>query len=383
MRIAIDAQLISLRHGYRSAGVSSYSLNLLRALGHLHAQGETDYHFAGFVNDESVRVGGVDLIQAQLPLHRALARIAWEQTLFPVQARRFDLVHGLVNVLPLAWRGPSVVTVHDLAFLHAAETMPPVRRAYLTALCRASASQATRIVAVSTQTADDLMRSFGTPARRIVVVPNGVGGEFTPGAPDRAVAYRAARGLPPRFFLFVGTLEPRKNLEFLVSAYARWRSEAPPELAEIKLVIAGGRGWYYQTIFEKVRSLGQETNILFPGFVPADDLPDLYRSALALVYPSRLEGFGLPVLEAMACGLPVLVSRTPSLVEVAGDAGVTFGPDDAAGLVNCLHLAAGQESLRAELRARGLERAALFSWRRTAQETLAVYEQAVNSAQPA
>lgn len=374
MHIALDAQLISTKYGYRSAGVSSYSLNLLRALSQLGTAGETSHHFSAYVNDGSLRLRGLDLVRTELPLHRPLARAVWEQTLFPVEVADADLVHGLVNVLPLARRGPSVVTVHDLAFVHAPETMPVWRRAYLTALCAASTARATRVVAVSTQTADDLVRTFGTPASRIVVVPNGVGAEFAPGTPARAEAYRTARGLPPRFFLFVGTLEPRKNLETLVRAWARWQQLAGPAMGEIKLVIAGGRGWYYETLFDKVRALGLEKSVLFPGFVPADDLPDLYRSALALVYPSRLEGFGLPVLEAMASGLPVVISSAPSLVEVAGDAGIRFAPDDAAGLANALQLIATQPTLREEMRARGLARAAEYSWRRTALETIAVYE---------
>lgn len=376
MHVALDAQLIATDAGYRSAGVSAYSLNLLRALGRMRSTGATRHLFTAYVNARGFRTPGIDVVTSDLPLQRPLARILWEQTAFPIASVYADVAHGLVNVLPLARSGPGVVTVHDLAFVHAPETMPVLRRAYLTALCRASVARASRVIAVSTQTADDLMRTFGTPASRIVVVPNGVGAEFSPGTPGRAARYRGARGLPERFFLFVGTLEPRKNLVTLVRAWARWRAQSDASTADIKLVIAGGRGWYYQTLFDAVRALGQEQSILFPGFVSGDDLPDLYRSALALVYPSRLEGFGLPVLEAMASGLPAVISDTPSLAEVAGDAAIRVAPEDESALADALALLASQPALRDELSARGLDRSAGYSWRRTATETIEVYEQA-------
>lgn len=374
MRIALDAQLIATQPGYRSAGVSTYSLQLLRALGTLRREGATAHGFTAYVNDAALRIDGVELARTALPLDRPLPRILWEQTLLPWEARGAALLHGLVNVLPLAARVPGVVTVHDLAFLRAPESMPRVRRAYLARLCRASVAKAQRVIAVSAQTADDLHAFFGTPAGKIVVVPNGVDAAFAPGDVARAAEFRSSRSLPDRFLLFVGTLEPRKNLDGLVRAYARWCANAPDGVADVKLVIAGGKGWFYESIFAWVRSLGLEADVLFPGFVPAAELPDWYRAALAFVYPSHLEGFGLPVLEAMACGCPAVISTAPSLLEVAGDAALAVPPADEDALEHALHLVIEQESLRAELARRGLARAARFSWRRTALETLAVYE---------
>lgn len=377
--IALDAQLLSTTHGYRSAGVSTYSLHLLRALGVLRGEGVTVLTFRAYVNDPNVQIDGVDIIRSRLPLERPLPRIMWEQAALPRLARETALVHGLVNVLPLAATVPGVVTVHDLAFLRAPESMPGWRRTYLTALCRASVARARRVIAVSTQTADDLMRHFGTPAGKIAVVPNGVDAAFMPADPARAAAFRAARGLPERFVLFVGTLEPRKNLDGLLRAWARWRAQAPSDFADVRLVIAGGKGWFCDTIFAQARALRLEGQVLFPGFLPAEELPDWYRAALGFVYPSRFEGFGLPVLEAMACGTPVLTSTAPSLLEVAGGAALTAPPDDEAALADALRLLIEQESLRAELSRRGLARAALYSWRRTALETLAVYDSVIGA----
>ncbi len=374
MQIALDAQLVHTGGGFRSAGVSAYSLNLLRALGEARVAGATRHRFTAYVNAAGLELPGVDLVQSRLPLARPTARIVWEQTLFPLALGRAEVVHGLVNVLPLAAHAPGVVTVHDLAFLRMPDALPRAKRAYLAALCRASVARAVHVIAVSTQTADDLRALFNTPARKITVVPNGVGDEFSPGTAEAIAAFRAARALPERFLLFVGTLEPRKNLETLVRAYARWREHAAPGDRDVKLVLAGGKGWFYDQIFAQVQALGLAGDVLFPGYVPAEELPNWYQAALGFVYPSRLEGFGLPVLEAMACGAAVITSRAPSLVEVAGDAAICVEALDEQALADALALLVAQEPLRAELRRRGLARAAQYSWRRTAAETIAIYE---------
>jgi glycosyltransferase involved in cell wall biosynthesis len=305
-------------------------------------------------------------------------RIVWEQTVFPaaIAARRADLVHGLVNVLPLASAAPGVVTVHDLAFLRMPELLPANKRAYLSAICRASVSRARRVIAVSQQTADELTGFFGTRSEKIVVAPNGVGGSFAPIGEGAQRAFRTAKHLPDRYLLFVGTLEPRKNLPLLVRAFARWRMQTEEANRDVKLVLAGGRGWYYDELFRSVRVAGVEDAVILPGYVPSDELPAWYGSALAFVFPSWTEGFGLPVLEAMACGTPVLCSRTASPPEVTQDAALIFEVDHEDALVHFLQLMVDQSALREELVQRGLARAAQFSWRRTAMETLAVYEEA-------
>ncbi len=375
MHIALDAQLIHTGASFRSAGVSAYSLNLLRALGAARLEGTTEHSFAAYVNADDLRIPGVSLQRSRLPLDHPIARIGWEQAYFPLALGGADLVHGLVNVLPLAACVPGVVTVHDLAFLRTPQALARAKRTYLAALCRASVARAVQVIAVSTQTADDLMALFGTPARKITVVPNGVGPEFAPATATASARFRAARALPDRFILFVGTLEPRKNLEALVRAYAAWRAQARDEDRDVKLLLAGGKGWFYEQIFAQVRALGLEEAVLFTGFVPAAELPSLYAAALGFVYPSLLEGFGLPVLEAMACGAPVITSRAPSLLEVAGDAALCVEATDEAALAHALALLVTQPALRAELSARGRARAAHYSWRRTATETVCVYEE--------
>lgn len=376
MHIALNAQLISTADNYRGAGVSNYSLQLLTALGEVAQPGALSHRFTAFVNAADLTIAGVDLVATRLPLVRPPLRIAWEQLLLPWELRRVhaDLVHGLVNVLPLLGSTPGIVTVHDLSFVRTPERLPAFKRAYLTQLCRASVAAAAQVIAVSQQTADDLMHAFGTPAAKITVIHNGVASDFSPGNPAASAAFRAAHDLPERYLLYLGTLEPRKNLELLVRAFGRWRQQASADDRALKLVLAGAKGWHYATIFQRVAELGLEDAVIFPGFVPRAELPDWYRGAEAFVYPSIFEGFGLPVLEAMACGAPVICSQAASLLEVAGDAALTFPANDEEALTTALHQVLTEPALRADLRGRGVARARRFSWQRTAQATLALYD---------
>lgn len=382
MHIALNAQLFNTAETYRSAGVSTYSQQLLRGLGNAVTADGTEHRFLAFTSTGGVDIPGIHLSPMRWPWHdwvaqNPLLRIGWEQLFLPWHLRQnqVDLLHGLVNVLPLATRVPGVVTVHDLSFLRLPQTFPPARRRYLAFACRSSVTKARHVIAVSQQTADDLIYFFNLSAAKIAVVYNGVEQRFQPGTEAAGRAFRVHQNLPERFWLYLGTLEPRKNLTRLVRAFGQWRERAQPSEQEIKLVLAGGKGWYYEQIFQTVAELGLEQEVLFPGFVPDADLPDWYRAAEALIYPSLFEGFGLPVLEAMACGTPVLCSQASSLLEVVGDCALTFAAEDQAALCAGLSTLACQPALRAELSQRGLARAARFSWHRTAQETLAVYDQ--------
>jgi len=386
MHIGIDAQLLSGEESYRAAGVSNYSRRLLTALGRLAEERAVEHRFTAFVNAAEFACPGVELAVSGLPLHRPQARILWEQTLLrrELKRRRIDLIHGLVNVLPLGGPARGVVTVHDLSFVRMPEKLPATKRLYLQRFSRASVDRAARIIAVSRQTADDLMRYFDAPADKITVIHNGVGQEFRPGDPETNVEFRRRKGLPERFLLYVGTLEPRKNLPLLLKAYAHW-VETSQRADDVALVLAGARGWFYDEIFQLVQELALEERVRFPGYVPDAELPSWYRAASGFVYPSLMEGFGLPLLEAMACGTPVLCSAAPSLREVAGDAALTVPLSDETesemrgesaaivALADGLERLMGDVGLRRELRQRGLARAAHFSWRQAALETVRVY----------
>lgn len=377
MNICVNAQLISDQAGYRGAGVNNYGRQLLQALGRAALAGQTEHQFTAFVHAAGLHMPGVDLVRSRLPLERPEARIAWEQGVLPLELaqHKADIVHGLVNVLPLATRVPGVVTVHDLSFVRTPETLPPLKRAYLARLCAASVRRARAVIAVSRQTADDVEHFFGVPPSKVRVIHNGVAPDFTPAPRSVQDQFRAAKGLPARYLLYLGTLEPRKNLEMLVRAFSRWRTLAPAAAAGVKLVLAGGKGWYYDTIFTEVSSLGLTGEVLFPGFIAPAELPDWYRAAAAFVYPSRFEGFGLPVLEAMACGTPVICSRAASLQEVAGTAAIAVPSEDECAWVSAMHLLCDQPAAAEALRLRGREQAAKFSWQQSAQSTIQVYNE--------
>lgn len=378
LHVAINAHLLSSAAGYRSAGVSNYSRHLLTALGKMVCDGATPHRLTAFLHAEEFSAAGISLVRGAARLEQPAYRIGWEQSVLPWQLMclEADVVHGLVNVLPLATRRPGVVTVHDLSFLQLPELFPPYKRAYLTALCRASVARARQVIAVSRQTAGDLALLWGVEGDRLLVAPNGVDVRFTPGSPAQTEQFRQVHGLPERFWLFLGTLEPRKNLAVLLTAFARWRQQAPVEDQDVQLVVAGGKGWYYETIFTQVEALGLAGVVQFPGFIPEDTLPDWYRAAEIFVYPSRYEGFGLPVVEAMACGTPVICSNAPGVREVAADAAILLPPDDVDAWVAALSMASTQPALRAALRAAGLKRAGQFTWETAAAVTLEAYERA-------
>ncbi len=386
MHIAINAQLMSSASGYRDAGVSNYCRQLLIALGELGISGATYHQFSAFIHTPDVVIPGIDLHYSSPALEQPLRRIVWEQTALPWRLarakRRVDLVHGLVNVLPLSTGYPGVVTVHDLSFLRYPQLFPQLKRLYLTALCRLSVARAAQVIAVSRQTADDVARFLHADPARVHVIHHGVDAKFSPGSPAGVEKFRLAHNLPKRFWLYLGTLEPRKNLPLLLDAFARYRQAAAQTQRnenDVTLVLAGGKGWQFDAIFERVQALGLHDAVQFPGFIPAADLPNWYRAAELFLYPSRFEGFGLPVLEAMACGTPVLCSDAPGVREVAGDAAWRLPPDDAAAWQGAMTELAAHPRRRERMAAAGLARAAAFTWRRAAEATIGVYERAAPS----
>ncbi|MEZ4769950.1 MAG: glycosyltransferase family 1 protein [Caldilineales bacterium] len=329
---------------------------------------------AGSVADFS----GIALEHSRLQTGRPAQRILWEQTVLPVAARRhsLDLLHGAVNVTPLLGLCPTVVTIHDLSFMRYPQAFPALQRTYLRREVRRSARHARQVIAVSQATRDDVVALFGVSPARVTVVYNGVDAVFTPAPTEEVEAFRRERGLPQRFVLHLGTLEPRKNLARLVQAFAQARQRLP-DADDLKLVLAGGKGWDYDDIFAAVQRERLHDHVLFPGYVADADLPWLYRAATVFTYPSLLEGFGLPVLEAMACGTPVVTSSVSSLPEVAGDAALLVDPASVDALAGALVRVLSDGTLAAEMRAKGLRQASRFSWQRTASQTADVYRAAL------
>ncbi len=372
--ICLNAHLLSAQAGYRSAGISGYIANLLRAL----PDAVPDFSYTVFVGAQAQLAD-----QERLTIRRAawntehpLRRILWEQFIqpFALRAAQPDLTHALAFVTPVLSHVPSVVTVYDLSFVHYPDRLPAARRWYLRLFVRRSCWRARRVIAISHSTARDLVQTFGLPAEHIDVAAPGVGEQFRPLPRAEVEAFRTRKGLPQRFLLFVGTLEPRKNLPVLLRAYAQLPAS---QHQAVPLVLAGARGWMDSALDATIAAHNLADAVLLPGYVPADELPWWYNAAEALVYPSVYEGFGLPVLEALACGTPALVSDVSSLPEAVGEGGLRLPPDDVNAWAAALERVLADPGWRVEASARGLAHAARFTWAQTAAQTVASYRRAL------
>jgi glycosyltransferase involved in cell wall biosynthesis len=282
-----------------------------------------------------------------------------------------DLIHEVAFVGPIVAGRPFVVTVHDLSFLFYPHGFRALNRIYLRIFTRLSVQRARRIIAVSESTKRDLVENYRLSPGKVDVVHNGVDTSFRPLPVAQVAAFRSERGLPESFILFVGTLEPRKNVTRLIEAYARLPGAKPP------LLLVGGKGWLYDELFARSEELNLTDQVRFVGYVPAEELPLWYNAAELFVYPSLYEGFGLPPLEAMACGTPVITSATSSLPEVVGMAGLLVDPTDVEALSAAMRRTLSDKNLQTEMQRAGLEQARAFSWRRTAQQTVGSYRRAL------
>jgi glycosyltransferase involved in cell wall biosynthesis len=375
LHVGLNAHLLSLGQSYRGAGINWYIYNLLQHLPRDAGQ----YRYTAFLSERRFSPEPPLAVHlSRLPTVRAPVRIFWEQAIQPLalQQAGVNLLHAMAFVSPLVLPCPTVVTVYDLSFLRFPKSFRPLNRLYLRAFTGWSVRRAQRVIAISESTRQDVIRFLDKPAEQVDVVYCGVDGRFRPQDPAVAVAFRREKGLPERFILFLGTLEPRKNVISLLKAYARLVAGDGSSVPA--LVVAGGKGWYYTEMFAAVERLGLADRVIFPGYVPEEEKPLWYDAAELFVYPSLFEGFGLPPLEAMACGTPVIVSDTSSLPEVVGDSGVTVPPTDTAALADAIATMLGDPAIRADWQHRGLDRAARFSWRETARKTARVYERAMS-----
>jgi len=365
MRIALDTRLLY----YQQAGIAQYTQRLLTALAEIDH--ENEYLVLQSRKDGRQLVGAPNFRRHPLwtpPHHR------WEQLTLPLELAplRLDVLHSPDFIPPLRRNCRAVITVHDLAFLLLPGLLTAESQRYYGQI-RQAVHSAEAIIAVSESTKRDLIAHTAAPAAKITVVYEAAGPAFRPVTDATALAaVRQKYGLPEEFVLFVGTIEPRKNITTLLQA---WRKICNLQSAICNpLVLAGKQGWLYEETIAQARELG--TAVQFIGGVPPEDLPALYSAARLFVLPSLYEGFGLPVLEAMACGTPVVCSHASSLPEVAGDAALLVEPHDVDGLAAALQRALSDEALRRQMIERGLAQAARFSWAKAARETLAVYRAA-------
>ncbi|MCC7355734.1 MAG: glycosyltransferase family 4 protein [Anaerolineae bacterium] len=351
MRIAIDTQSTL----GRKTGIGLYTANLLRALRRVAPEHEY-----------------VELSWGRTEELRTDRRLRWEQWELPrrVRAARAQVLHLTGFGAPIRRPCPTVLTVHDLIGYLFPANLPPVARFYWARWLPFSVRFAGRIIADSEHTRGDLQRLLSIQEERITVIPLAADERFRPITdPVVRADVRDRYDLPSSFILYVGTLEPRKGLDTLVNAFAALAGDFPHAL-----VIAGKKGWYTLPLFRQVEALGLRHRIRFTDYVDDADLPVVYNLADIFVFPSRYEGFGLPPLEAMACGVPVVSSNAASLPEVVGDAGVLVSPDNVEALAAAMRQLLVNEAQRMDLCARGLTRASRFTWEETARQTARVYE---------
>ena len=382
MRIAVDVSLVP---GQRVGG-GQYAYQLVRALAAIDQVNSyrlypvfyyivhPDHRLADLPETANMRV-------AHRYLPPALVRFLWRQD----RSERFkeyllggaDLVHSTTFCVPrfVRRRRRLVVTIYDLSFVTHPEFHLPANVEHCLAGTRLAIERADALIAISESSRRELIDQMGAPPERIVVTPlAAVPGLSRVTDAQRLDAVRRRYDLPDRFVLFLGAMEPRKNLPRLLEAFA---ALSPALRSEFQLVVAGTQGWLNDSVHNHVQKLALGESVRFPGYVDQEDIAALYSLATVFAYPSLWEGFGLPVLEAMACGTPVLTSSVSSLPEVAGEATVLVSPTDADAIAEGLARLLEDGALRAALSGRGHHRATQFSWERCARETLAVYQAVV------
>lgn len=360
----------------QGAGIGRYVRELVSALARLDT--DTDYRLF---------VAGVNPAH-RLPLPpgasfrwcptrlspRGLARL-WHRLRVPLPVETWtgalSLFHATDFVLPPVRNARTLLTIHDLSFVLVPESASPRLKRYLDRVVPQSIARADHLLADSAATRQDLISLYQVDPDKITVLLSGVSTHFRPITEPAALArVRSNYGLGDWPFLFtVGTVQPRKNYERLCEALASLRAGHP----DLHLVIAGGKGWLDDPIYAAVEKLNLKGCVHFIGYAADEDLPALYSMASAVPFVSLYEGFGFPVLEAMACGTPVVASNTSSIPEVAGSAALLVNPRDASEIVSALEIVLGDIDLRADLRARGLEQASQFTWERSARHLLDIY----------
>jgi glycosyltransferase involved in cell wall biosynthesis len=365
MRIGIDARL----NAYRQGGIAQYTRQLLAALA---AEAPADtfvalQHYAQL--RPLVRAPNVRRASLFTPPHNRFEPWSLPAETWP---RRLDLVHWPDFIAPRRRPCPAVVTIHDLAFLHFPEILDAEARRFYGQV-RAAAHHADAVITVSEATRADIERLLDLPRARVDVIYEAADPRFSP-QPARGGQERVVNGHTLRageFMLFMSTIEPRKNLETLLRALRACLDRRPG--AGYLLAAAGARGWLDEPIYALARELRLGDAVRFLGQVQGEDQLWLYNACRLYLNPSLYEGFGLPALEALACGAPSLVADTSSLPEVAGDAALLLPPRDVGAWANAVATLWDDEDARAELARRGPLQAAKFSWRAAARETLAVY----------
>lgn len=368
MRVVIDGDCLE----NRNTGIGNYTYSLLVEMLNNLEDGEEIQ--VAIQKKRLGKIGDLELDPRCLLTHaeRSLCKyLPWS----PPWIEGFDLYHQ-PNYIPHRFPGMTVVTIHDMSY----RVLPqyhPQRRVMMLQAFESRLKKVDQIITISEFSRQEILRFLKVPEHKVTVTYLGAGSHFRPLniEPKQKQELRSRCKLPDSYLLYVGTIEPRKNLERLLQAFDIFRKEMPD--SGVKLVMAGGKGWLFEDIFALAKTLQMEKEVIFTDFVEGRDLPNIYNMSVALVYPSLYEGFGLPPLEAMACGIPVISSNTASIPEVVGSAGILVNPYQVDELAHAICQVVGSSELRQEMSRAGLARAQDFSWRKCALETMNVYRQLV------
>jgi glycosyltransferase involved in cell wall biosynthesis len=370
LRIAIDAHSVGTGLG----GNESYATNLVEAL----AEIDQFNNYTIYVTKREALERFKDRwsnfnVRSTLP-HTPLIRIPLTLT-SELRRNPVDVLHVQFTSPPVA-PCPVVVSIHDLSFEHLPLTFKRRSRMQLRMTVRRSARQAAQVLTLSEYVRNDVIATYGIDAEKVAVVPLAAPAHFSPVRDENELQrVRQKYGIDKDYVLSVGAIQPRKNLPRLLEAYSLLR-RSQPEVNLPKLVLVGKCAWLYDETLRKIKELELSNLVTLTGYVPQTDLPALYSGARCFVYPSYFEGFGLPPLEAMKCGAPVIVGNRTSLPEVVDDAALLIDPFEVSDIAAGIAKVISDSKFQALLRAKGLERAKVFDWRETARKTLAVYEKA-------
>ena len=369
MRIAIDAHTVGTKLG----GNESYAVNLIEAL----AQIDSVNNFTIYVTTNEARERFSNRwpnfkVRSTLP-HTPLIRIPLTLSA-ELRKNPVDVLHVQFTAPPFC-PCPVVVSIHDLSFEHLPHTFNRRSRTQLRLTVRHSARRAARILSLSEHTRRDIIETYGIKPDRVTAIPLAAPDHFGPITDNRELQrVRHNYGIDGDYILSVGSIQPRKNLARLVRAYASLRRNCSADKLP-KLVLVGKCAWLYDETLRALDETNVKDTVILTGYVPEKDLPALYSGALCFVYPSYFEGFGLPPLEALKCGAPVIVGNRTSLPEVVGDAALAVDPFDVDAIAGAIKRLVNDSALRTELSVKGQQRAGEFNWRETAKKTLAVYKE--------
>jgi glycosyltransferase involved in cell wall biosynthesis len=374
MRIGIDATALPPQ----PVGAGNYIIHLIRALAAMDSEDEFVI-FSGQRGPSLINLPEKPTLKwILLPDRNPGVRLIWEQTYFSrlIRDSGVDLLHSLHYTRPLRLSCASVVTFHDMTFFLYPELHTRTKRFYFPLAIRSSAKRANFLIAISESTRQDTIRLLNLSPDRVITIQHGVDPSFRP-LSDIDLKKRITKKyrLPDKIILYVGLIEPRKNLPLLIKAYKKLVDDG----TEHYLVLAGRYGWMFDEVLQQIEKLSLTDKVILTGYVDQIDLPMVYNLSDLFVYPTLYEGFGLPALEAMACGIPVITTKVSSLPEIVGEAGILVPPNDAEELFRGMKTVLQDEELRLNLARQGTEQAAKFTWERTARSTLEVYQRAIKT----